>query len=156
MIRGFDAKDDVYVDGLKDFGAYTRDSFNYDEVQVLKGPSGALFGRGTTGGVVNTQSKTPRRESRYSATGYLGNGDYYRGLVDLNHAITDNAAVRLNVMANATGVVDRDFIKSKRWGVAPSVAFGLDSDTRFTVSYLHQHDRRIPDYGIVVTQRPGK
>lgn len=155
MIRGFDAKDDVYVDGLKDFGAYTRDSFNYEEVQVLKGPSGALFGRGTTGGVVNTRSKTPRLDNQYSATGYVGNGDYYRGLVDLNHAVSDNAAVRLNVMGNATGVVDRDFIKSKRWGVAPSVAFGLNADTSFTLRYLHQHDRRVPDYGIVVAQRPG-
>jgi len=45
-IRGFDAKDDVYLDGLRDFGAYARDSFNYEEVQVLKGPSGLMFGRG--------------------------------------------------------------------------------------------------------------
>ena len=58
-IRGFDAKDDVYLDGLRDFGAYTRDSFNYEEVQVLKGPSGLMFGRGTTGGAINTISKTP-------------------------------------------------------------------------------------------------
>ena len=59
-IRGFDSKDDVYIDGLRDFGAYTRDSFNYEEVQVLKGPSGAMFGRGTTGGAINTVSKRPR------------------------------------------------------------------------------------------------
>src|SRR5690348_1454641 len=58
-IRGFDAKDDVYLDGLRDFGAYTRDSFNYEEVQVLKGPSGLMFGRGTTGGAINTLSKSP-------------------------------------------------------------------------------------------------
>ncbi len=51
-IRGFDAKDDVYVDGLSDFGVYTRDSFSFEEVQILKGPSGAMFGRGTTGGGV--------------------------------------------------------------------------------------------------------
>ena len=53
-IRGFDAKDDVYLDGLRDFAAYTRDSFDYEEVQVLKGPSGLMFGRGTTGGAINT------------------------------------------------------------------------------------------------------
>ena len=52
-IRGFDAKDDVYLDGLRDFAAYTRDSFNYEEVQVLKGPSGLMFGRGTGGGAIN-------------------------------------------------------------------------------------------------------
>src|SRR5882672_6832802 len=67
-IRGFDAKDDVYLDGLRDFGAYTRDSFNYEEVQVLKGPSGLMFGRGTTGGAINTISKTPFLEDKYSAT----------------------------------------------------------------------------------------
>src|SRR5690349_12096779 len=66
-IRGFDAKDDVYLDGLRDFGAYTRDSFDYEEVQVLKGPSGLMFGRGTTGGAINTISKSPFLKDRYSA-----------------------------------------------------------------------------------------
>ena len=67
-IRGFDSKDDVYIDGLRDFGAYTRDSFNYEEVQVLKGPSGAMFGRGTTGGAINTISKRPQLEDFASVT----------------------------------------------------------------------------------------
>src|SRR5665213_2692885 len=58
-IRGFDAKDDIYLDGLRDFAAYTRDSFDYEEVQVLKSPSGLMFGRGTGGGAINTVSKTP-------------------------------------------------------------------------------------------------
>ena len=58
-IRGFDSKDDVYLDGLRDFAAYTRDACNYEEIQVLKGPSGLMFGRGTTGGAINTVSKTP-------------------------------------------------------------------------------------------------
>src|SRR4029078_10964781 len=79
-IRGFDAKDDIYVDGLRDFGAYTRDSFNYEEVQVLKGRSGAMFGRGTTGGVINTLSKEPRLEDFQGFDLYAGNGDYVRAL----------------------------------------------------------------------------
>src|SRR5215469_8468101 len=64
-IRGFDAKDDVYLDGLRDFGAYNRDAFDYDEVQVLKGPSGLMFGRGTVGGAINTISKTPFLGDKY-------------------------------------------------------------------------------------------
>src|SRR3954468_16183579 len=94
-IRGFDAKDDVYLDGLRDFGAYTRDSFNYEEVQVLKGPSGLMFGRGTTGGAVNTLSKRPRLEDFASVDAYAGNGGYYRGLGDLNHRVGDATAARL-------------------------------------------------------------
>src|SRR5207244_10628581 len=73
-IRGFDAKDDIYLDGLRDFGAYARDSFNYEEVQVLKGPSGLMFGRGTTGGAINTISKTPRLKDHYAAALEGGNG----------------------------------------------------------------------------------
>ena len=77
-IRGFDAKDDVYLDGLRDFGAYTRDSFDYEEVQVLKGPSGLMFGRGTTGGAINTITKTPFLENRILGHVEAGNGDRHR------------------------------------------------------------------------------
>lgn len=153
-IRGFDAKDDIYMDGLRDFGVYTRDSFNYEEVQVLKGPSGALFGRGNTGGVVNIVSKTPFLENHLSATGFVGNGDYYRGVADLNYVLDDTTAVRLNVMGNSTGVVDRDLVESKRWGFAPSIGFGLGTATQFTLSYLHQHNDNVPDYGVPVSVDP--
>ena len=153
-IRGFDAKDDIYMDGLRDFGAYTRDSFNYEEVQVLKGPSGALFGRGNTGGVINIVSKTPFLEDRYSAEVYGGNGSYFRGLADFNKVIDDTTAVRLAVMGNSTGVVDRDVVKSKRWGIAPSIGFGLGTETQLTIDYLHQHYDNIPDYGLPVSVDP--
>lgn len=155
-IRGFDSKDDVYVDGLRDFGVYTRDSFNYEEVQVLKGPSGALFGRGTTGGAINTISKQPKLADFTNLDLYAGSGDYYRGLADLNHQIGPNSAIRLNLMASNTGVVDRDLIYSKRWGAAVTAGFGLGTDTSAVASYLHQHDHRRPDYGVVIVQRPGE
>lgn len=155
-IRGFDSKDDVYVDGLRDFGTYTRDSFNYEEVQVLKGPSGAMFGRGTTGGVINTVSKRPRLEDFQSVDLYAGNGDYYRGLADINHRFGQTTAARLSLMGSSTGVVDRDLIKSERWGAALTVGFGIGTDTQVNIGYLHQHDRRRPDYGILIVQRPGE
>ena len=58
-IRGFTARNDIFLDGMRDFGSYYRDTFNQEEVQVLEGPSAITFGRGTTGGVVNKVSKTP-------------------------------------------------------------------------------------------------
>ena len=155
-IRGFDSKDDVYVDGLRDFGTYTRDSFNFEEVQVLKGPSGAMFGRGATGGAINTISKRPRLEDFQSVDLYAGNGDYYRGLADINHRFGETTAARLSLMASSTGVVDRDLIKSERWGAAATVAFGIGTDTQLSISYLHQHDKRRPDYGIIIVQPPGQ
>ena len=154
-IRGFDAKDDIYIDGLRDFGSYTRDSFNYEEVQVLKGPSGAMFGRGTTGGAINTLSKRPRLEDFTSVDGYVGNGDYYRALADINHRLGETTAVRVTGMYNDTGVVDRDLINNKRWGAAITLATGIGTDTTASVSYLHQHANGRPDYGIIIVQRPG-
>ena len=149
-IRGFDAKDDVYLDGLRDFGAYTRDSFNYQEVQVLKGPSGLMFGRGTTGGAINTISKSPFLRNHYSAALEGGNGDHVRATADLNYAFSDTGAVRLNLMFTDTGVVDRDIVHNTRWGIAPTIALGLGTDTQWSLSYLHQHSAGIPDYGITV------
>ncbi|HEX5283293.1 MAG TPA: TonB-dependent receptor plug domain-containing protein [Bryocella sp.] len=58
-IRGFTARDDIFLDGIRDFGSYYRDSFNYDQVEVLEGPAGVQFGRGSTGGVINQESKVP-------------------------------------------------------------------------------------------------
>ncbi len=153
-IRGFDAKDDVYLDGLRDFAAYTRDSFNYEEVQVLKGPSGLMFGRGTTGGAINVVSKTPFLEDRTIVNLEGGNGSHFRAMADSNYQLSETSAVRLNLMFTDTGVVDRDLVHSQRWGVAASVALGLGTDTTFTASYIHQGANGRPDYGIPVAVPP--
>jgi len=153
-IRGFDAKDDVYVDGLRDFGAYTRDSFDYEEVQVLKGPSGLMFGRGTTGGAINTVSKTAFLGDKYAAHIEGGNGNHVRGTADLNYQLSDTSAVRLNLMFTDTGVVDRDLVHSTRWGIAPTISFGLGTDTVFTASFIHQQTSARQDYGLVVASPP--
>jgi catecholate siderophore receptor len=155
-IRGFDAKDDVYVDGLRDFGVYQRDSFAYQEVQVLKGPSGAMFGRGTTGGVINTVSKRPTTERATSLDAFVGNGNYYRGLADVNLPLGETSGLRLNLVAQSSDVVDRDVVHTDRWGVAAAYAWGLGTDTTFGLTYVHQNDDKIPDYGITIVQRPGK
>ena len=155
-IRGFDAKDDIYVDGLRDFGVYTRDAFNTDQVQVLKGPSSEVFGRGTTGGGINILSKTPNLKESASATLAGGTGAYYRGTADLNMPVGPTAAIRLNMMLHSQHVVDRDLTNSKRWGIAPSFGIGLGTDTTFNLIWLHQRDERIPDYGVPVLTPPGQ
>jgi catecholate siderophore receptor len=147
-IRGQSAQDDVYIDGLKDFGAYVRDSFDDQEVQVLKGPSATAFGRGTTGAAINIVSKSPSLKEGYNVDASAGMGDYYRGQVDINHKINDTTAVRLIAMGFSTHEVDRDDAKSERIGVAPSIAFGLGTNTQLTVGYFFQHNDDRPDYGI--------
>ncbi len=155
-IRGFEAKDDIYVDGLRDFGAYSRDSFAFEEVQVLKGPSGAMFGRGTTGGAINTISKAPKLSDFTSLDGYLGNGAYKRALADVNHQLSETSAVRLNLMWSDNKVVDRDLIHNKKWGASVAAGFGLGTNTQFNLNYVHQHWKGRPDYGIIIVYRPGE
>jgi catecholate siderophore receptor len=153
-INGFDAKDDVYLDGLRDFAAYTRDSFNYQEVQVLTGPSGLMFGRGTGGGAINTVSKTAFLGDKYVGHIEGGNGNHVRGTADLNYQLSDTSAVRLNLMYTDTGVVGRDLTHSTRFGIAPTISFGLGTDTNFTAGFVHQQTAGRPDYGIVVASPP--
>lgn len=154
-IRGLDAKNDIYTDGLRDFGVYTRDSFNYEQVEVLKGPTGATFGRGSTGGVINSTTKTPLLDSFYRITGSIGTGIFARGTVDFNQQLSDTIAIRLNAVGSHAELVKRDAVESERWAVAPSIAFGLGTNTQFTLEYMHFQDNKVPDYGQpVINGRP--
>jgi catecholate siderophore receptor len=147
-IRGFSARGDLFVDGARDPGQYNRDTFNIDSIEVLKGPSSLLFGRGSTGGVINMVTKAPTLERFNSAEISLGNGPFYRGTADINLPVGPTSAIRLNVMGQDSDTVGRDLVEQKRWGVAPSIGIGLGTDTQFTLSYLHQEEDNRPDYGL--------
>lgn len=153
-IRGFDAKGDIYLDGLRDFGTYVRDSFNYEAVEVFKGPSSETFGFGSTGGVINTRTKTAHLGDSYSIDGSLGTGPLYRVVGDVNQQIDDATAVRVVGMINEQDVEDRDHVTSDRWGLAGSLAFGLGTDLNWSLNYLHQHGDRTPDYGVPAVTPP--
>jgi catecholate siderophore receptor len=147
-IRGFSARNDLFVDGLRDPGQYNRDSFNIEAIEALKGPSSLLFGRGSTGGAVNIVTKMPNLERSGQAIGSLGTGPFYRGTVDLNTPIGEHTAVRLNAMAQDSETVGRDVAEQSRWGFSPSIGFGLGTDTSLTLSWMHQEENNIPDYGL--------
>ncbi len=147
-LRGFAASDDFFLDGLRDTGFYTRDSFNLEGIEVYKGPASTLFGRGSTGGVVNQVSKTPKLANFARATVTAGSHDEARATADVNYAMGGDAAIRLNLMDQDAKVADRDFVRNRRFGVAPSIAFGIGKPTSLTLNYLHQEQDDIPDYGI--------
>ncbi len=147
-LRGFSASDDFFLDGLRDTGFYTRDTFNYQGLEVYKGPASTLFGRGSTGGVINQVSKTPQLYPILAGTATIGSNEEFRETADVNETFGDDNAFRINAMDEHSHVQDRDFVKNKRLGFAPSVAFGIDKPTTLTLSFLHQEEHNIPDYGI--------
>jgi len=150
-IRGFSARNDLYIDGMRDFGSYYRDPFNLEEVDVVQGPSAAAFGRGSTGGVVNQAAKMAGLVRSFSGTFDGGTDGTRRATADFNiplDALGKGASFRLNVMGTEGGVAGRDVAENRRYGVAPSLSFGLGTGTRVTLSYLNQQADDIPDYGI--------
>jgi catecholate siderophore receptor len=150
-IRGFIARNDLFIDGMRDFGSYYRDPFNTQEIQVLQGPSSAAFGRGSTGGVVNQATKTPDLNRYISAGLNFGTDLTRRGVIDLNIPIPKlgpGASFRLNAMGQINDVAGRDVAKNRRDGIAPSLSLGLGTPTRLTLSYFHQNADDIQDYGI--------
>lgn len=149
-LRGFSARNDFYLDGMRDFGSYYRDPFDLESIEVLKGPSSVAFGRGSTGGVINQVSKQPGLASITAGTVQFGTDGTRRITGDMNRVITGlpGAVVRLNIMADENGVADRNVDKYRRFGFAPSIAFGIGTPTRFALNYLHQQSYDTPDYGL--------
>jgi catecholate siderophore receptor len=150
-IRGFTARSDIFMDGMRDFGSYYRDPFNLERVEVLEGPSGILFGRGSTGGVVEQDSKSPQLRGFIDGGASFGTDLTRRATLDLNEPLPEvatNAAFRLDIMGTDAQVAQRNVAENRRFGVAPTVAFGLGTPTRLTVSYFHQSEADTPDYGV--------
>ncbi|MBV8867413.1 MAG: TonB-dependent siderophore receptor [Acidobacteriaceae bacterium] len=150
-IRGFTARNDLFIDGMRDFGSYYRDPFNTEEVEVLQGPSSVNFGRGSTGGVVNQASKSANLNQLLAVDLAFGTDTTRRATLDWDipvPSLGSGAAFRLNAMGDIGGVAGRDIAKNRRDGFAPSLALGLGSPTRLTLSYFHQNADDIPDYGI--------
>ena len=150
-IRGFTARNDIFLDGIRDFGSYYRDSFNYEQVEALEGPAGIDFGRGSTGGVINQESKIPQATPSIGMQTQFGTNLERRVTADINQPLPDlgkGTAFRLNAMVDDSGVAGRPFAQLRRFGLAPSVTVGLNSPTRFTLSYLHLTESDTPDYGL--------
>src|SRR5215831_1839821 len=135
-LRGFNARTDIFLDGIRDTGQYNRDVFNLEAVEVLKGPSAVYFGRGSTGSG--------------------SNGPMGRGTVDLNQPFGETMAVRMNMLAYYNEPVGRDFVNFLRWGVAPSFPWGIGTDTLFTASYYYYQENNLPDRGLPIVTYPGR
>ncbi|MEJ0087023.1 MAG: catecholate siderophore receptor Fiu [Pseudomonadota bacterium] len=149
FMRGFDTQGSIFIDGIRDLGSVTRDTFNTEQVEIAKGPAGPDYGRSAASGYVNLASKVPGVENFASGTASYGTSSNGRITGDVNHRVDGTGtAFRLNVMGQDGDVDGRDYIERKGWALAPSLAFGLESDTRAYFYLLHTESDNTPDGGV--------
>ena len=148
FIRGFDAQSDMYLDGVRDAGGQTREIFDIESIEVSKGPNSTFGGRGSAGGSINMVSKTAKAGDFTNGGFTYGSDQTRRYTLDVNRQFLDTAAFRLNLMSHEQNVAGRESINYDRWGVAPSLTFGLGTENRLNVSYYHLESNDLPDSGI--------
>ncbi len=155
-MRGFSAANSLFVDNVRDDGLITRDVFNLEQVEVYLGPTGSDVGRGNAAGYVNMTTKTPQLGSTYSGALTYGTAEAARATADVNVQLPmgepgswlAGSALRLNALWQDGGVAGRDYAENERQAIAPSLALGLGTPTRITVSGQFTRQDNLPDYGI--------
>ena len=156
-LRGFSLGQagDIYVDGLRDAPLIERDTFNHDRVEVLKGSASMLFGKGSTGGVVNQVSKQPYLLDQHEVQLTVGSGQEKRLTGDFNIKTDDDAALRINAMVHdadnhGASVAKKGFASTYRWGIGLQDEFSaglyhLDTDAR----PLYDHSWLLSEDGVI-------
>ena len=148
FIRGFDSQSNVLIDGVRDPSSQSRDMFNVERVDVVKGADSVYNGGGAVGGSINLVQKAPSLENSIGGSLGLGTDKYKRATVDLNRQLGDTSAFRLNLLGAKGDVAGRDSVDYEHLGIAPTLAFGIGTPTRVTVGYYHYETDDMPDYGI--------
>lgn len=144
-LRGFSLAQagDIYVDGLRDVALIERDAFNNDRIEVLKGSASMLFGRGSTGGVVNQVSKQPFGMTQHELALTLGSGGERRLSGDFNWKTGENAALRLNALLHRA---DGHGAEVNKQGIAPTLRWGIGTADEFALALYHLAYDNVPNY----------
>ena len=156
IIRGHEARSDVFVDGLRDPGMTTRETFAVDQIEITKGPSSSFAGRGSTGGAVNSITKKASTDYQFTRVDAgIGTDDYYRVTLDANVPLTDTLALRANLLYGYEEVPNRNFSDRERYGAAVSAAFKPSEVFELVLDYYHLTANDTPDLGGYVPRPTG-
>ena len=147
-MRGFPVYGDLYLDGLRDVAQYNRDLFNIEQVDFLRGSASMLFGRGSTGGVINQVTKQPMLADRYLGSVTAGSHGYKRATVDLNKAIGESTGLRVNGVIHDADSFRGDGPHYERSGIAPAISWGIGTDLQLSLSWFHMRENNVPDFGV--------
>lgn len=147
-MRGFSGNNLFMVDGIRNIAPVNRDTFNVESIEVTKGGAGAEIGRGATGGAINLITKEPHKRLERRLTADVDMAGKVRGTADINQPLTNTTALRLNLLAEQGDIIGRDEVDKSSLGIAPSVTWGLGTNTRITANAELLRQRNTPDGGI--------
>lgn len=147
-INGFSARTDIYLDGMRDRGQYYRDVFALEQVEVLMGPSSMLFGRGSTGGVINQVTKKPFLKQATELSAQATTNGLVRTTADVNTPFQDTNAARVSAMFQAGKASTVDQTNMLDFGLAPTVKLGIGTPTEVTLGAYLMHRKDQVNYGV--------
>ena len=150
-IRGFDATQDMAIDGMRNVARTSYEAFNLESIEIAKGSDGATNGRGAAGGAIGLYTKTPQAEDFIDTTLSFGTGNFRRGTLDYNKVV-DNFGLRLNVMAQgADDLNGRKGVSSERYGIAPSLSYDMGDAGKITAGLYYYVNHDMPDHGLTMS-----
>lgn len=152
-LRGFYTFGDMYLDGIRDTAQYNRETFNLEQIDVLRGAGAMLFGRGQAGGVINQVTKTPKMYDQSKLSASIGSYRYQEETADINKVLGESTAIRINAMnrdegnwrSNPTTGAEAEI---HRYGMAASLGLNLQTDNQFWINYVRTVTNDNPDYGV--------
>ncbi|QEQ97715.1 TonB-dependent receptor [Neptunomonas concharum] len=148
IIRGYEARNDVYTDGLRDPGLITRETFALEQVEISKGPNSTFAGRGSTGGSVNSVTKkASQAESFTTLQGGLGTDKYKRFTLDTNQAVNEDLAIRFNALFSDADIPDRAPAAEQRQGALLSGVLQATDTLKISADYYHFRGDDLSDAG---------
>ena len=155
FIRGFDARNDVFIDGVRDSGVSVRENFFTEQIEILRGPASSFAGRGTTGGAINIVTKEAQTDkSFYNMDTTFGTDQTKRITVDVNQVISPTFAVRAGGMFQDADVAGRSVTTDDRNGGFVATKWTPVDAVKITTDYIHTDLHGIPDFGVPY-YRPG-
>ncbi|NPU15355.1 TonB-dependent receptor [Bradyrhizobium sp. 83002] len=148
FIRGFDARNDVFIDGIRDPAVSIRENFFTEQIEILRGPASSYAGRGTAGGAINIVTKQAGDTNFKRMDTEFGTDQQKRVTLDVNQVVSPSVSVRTGGVFQDSNVAGRNYVTDDRWGAFLSTKWTPTEDLKFTTNYVHTDLSGYPDFGV--------
>lgn len=148
FIRGFDARNDVFIDGIRDPAVSIRENFFTEQIEILRGPASSYAGRGTAGGAINIVTKQAGDVNFKRMDSEFGTDMTKRVTLDVNQVIDPTFSVRTGGLFQDANVAGRNYVTDNRWGSFISTKYTPTNDIKITTNYVHTDLSGYPDFGV--------